>query len=169
MQTRKSLPIPAKMILDVGCGLHPKGHVNVDLHFKESSPDLKNRDVILSRNVRNPVKATVYTLPFKDGSFAKVYSRALIEHLHFPRKAIEEMMRVAKDEIEIIVPHRFVRWGFFAKPDCHVQQFGLSNFRKLVTSFTLPHEIEIIWRYLPHNLIPLVRLPRDLKAKIYLA
>jgi len=87
------------MILDVGCGVHPQGHVNVDLYFNEPSPDLKDRDVLLTKNIPNPVKATVYMLPFQEKVFTKVYSRALIEHLHFPRMAIEEMLRVANHEV----------------------------------------------------------------------
>jgi SAM-dependent methyltransferase len=55
------------------------------------------------------VVADAHHLPFKDGSFDSVFSSDVLEHLHNPRKAVQEQARVCKPlgTIQAIVPNRY--------------------------------------------------------------
>jgi len=100
-------------VLDVGCGTNPTGTVNVDLHVgicehRASIP-------FVPKEIPNFVLCDGEHLPFKDNSFDKVFSRHSLEHVgRKPQETntgpffmLTEMVRVAKKEVEIIVPHRF--------------------------------------------------------------
>ncbi len=80
------------MILDVACGAHPYGDVNVDI-----GPLVRASDSGLY--TRANVYASVYDLPFKDDSFEVVHFVGLLHHLERPEDAWDEMVRVAKDLI----------------------------------------------------------------------
>lgn len=88
------------MKLDVGCGHHPTGDVNIDLLVHES-------DLRWDYNVSgylNFIKASVEYLPFKDACFEEVYCAHLLEHFDDPQQAIHELFRVSNRIIRIIVP-----------------------------------------------------------------
>ncbi len=67
--------------------------------------------------------ATAYEIPFPDGSFDVCFSFYVIEHLVYPEKALQEMMRVIKPKgsLILIFPD-FVQSGRFAS-----QLLGLST------------------------------------------
>lgn len=46
-------------------------------------------------------------LPFQDRIFENVYCFHVLEHLESPAKALNELIRVSSNMIEIEVPHRF--------------------------------------------------------------
>ena len=108
------LPLPTCLpifgVLDVGCGHRPKGDVNVDL-FPEptahrSADQRVNDDVRLNvHKIVNFVVADACHLPFREGSFVKVYSWHLIEHLGNPSGFLEECCRVAAEKIEVRCPN----------------------------------------------------------------
>src|SRR5512142_1845750 len=86
---------PGMRLLDCGCGpgsitcglagiVAPGGVVGIDLYAKAL-------DAAQSvSNVRFQA-ASVYELPFPDGSFDAVFSHAVLEHLAEPLKALAEM------------------------------------------------------------------------------
>jgi len=78
--------------LDVGCGDVPKGDVNLDLFYYGRGA--------------NFVFGEAQHLPFKDGSFTKVYSKHCLEHLDNPLSFFIEAKRVlSKDGVlECIYP-----------------------------------------------------------------
>jgi ubiquinone/menaquinone biosynthesis C-methylase UbiE len=84
------------MILDVGCGKRPCGHVNTDLYLERLDPS----------RIRNFVKSTIYALPFPDRMFDMVVCREVLEHLDDPLSALKELIRVAKRIVIVEVPHR---------------------------------------------------------------
>ena len=88
------------MILDVGCGEHPHGDVNLDLGKRilasDSGPYGKAN-----------IYASVYNLPFIDNSFEVVHFVGLLHHLDNPVKAWNEIVRVAKDIIVGEEPSKF--------------------------------------------------------------
>jgi len=95
------------MILDVGCGDRPKGTVNVDLNIKESSHLFESQRKINPNRATNFVQADAYHLPFRNNSFDKVLCHHTLEHLDKPCLALKEMMRVASNILEVIVPFRW--------------------------------------------------------------
>jgi len=84
------------MILDIGCGHRPHGHVNVDLYAKATwhrSEDRFPTDrSLIRKRIKNLVTANAHHLPFKDNSFSTVFSRNTIEHVTNPVKMIKEML-----------------------------------------------------------------------------
>lgn len=93
-------------LLDCGCGPGSitQGLAKAVAPGKAFGIDLSEAQVEIARDAaaRNGVKniefrvASVYDLPFTDGSFDAVFSHTMLEHLKQPEKAIEEMLRVLK-------------------------------------------------------------------------
>lgn len=102
------------MILDVGCGSDPKGHINLDL-FTGLNPHLiksRKNPFVDPKKIPNFVKGTAYKLPFPKDFFSIVYCCHVIEHLENPIKAIKELRRVSKKYVIIKVPSlRAVLYG----------------------------------------------------------
>jgi len=97
------------MILDVGCGVNPKGDINCDLGiYSISEHGIKRKDGLFidPKKIKNFVRCDAHYLPFSDNSFELVYSSHLIEHLHNPIQFIRECIRVSKNNILITCPHR---------------------------------------------------------------
>ena len=69
------------MRLDMGCGLKPRGDVNLD---------------VKSLKVPNFVRADAHMLPFRNQAFSKVYMIEVLEHLASPLNALREVRRVLK-------------------------------------------------------------------------
>ncbi len=88
------------MILDVGCGVHPVGDVNVDLPLLLAS----DSGVKAGVKTRANVFASAYNLPFRENSFEVVHFHGLLHHLNNPSRAWGEMARVAKDMIVGLEP-----------------------------------------------------------------
>ncbi len=88
------------MILDVGCGVHPVGDVNVDLPFLLASDSGVRAEVKTGANVFT----SEYNLPFRDNSFEVAHFHGLLHHLNDPKRAWREMARVAKDMIVGLEP-----------------------------------------------------------------
>lgn len=92
---RAFLPLQ-KRILDVGCGegatFHhlgaPRGAVGIDLF--EAKVEFARSQMPECKFER----ASVYELPFENGSFDQVIVRDLIHHLDEPTRAIDEVRRV---------------------------------------------------------------------------
>ena len=46
-----------------------------------------------------------FPYPFPDNSFDVVYSRCTLEHMNYPIKVMNELYRIAKKKVIVIVPH----------------------------------------------------------------
>ena len=79
------------LILDVGCGDKPKGHVNCDLKK--------------SKKARNFVLCDAGYLPFETGVFQVVYASAVLEHLKDPFQSLKEFKRVSRCFVYIKTPN----------------------------------------------------------------
>ena len=110
-------------VLDAGCGTgafalscsrffpEPCEIFGIDIRSEALSlarmkADLKGNHPIVV------VKASAEDLPWADGFFDIVHSRDLLEHLPEPRKAIQELMRVTKDNGYIFTHVPDYRMGF---------------------------------------------------------
>jgi ubiquinone/menaquinone biosynthesis C-methylase UbiE len=84
------------MILDIGCGVNPKGDVNVDLPI---GGDHK------AHRTKANIYASAYFLPFREKFFEVVCFNGLLHHLERPKTAWNEMVRVCKDVILGVDPN----------------------------------------------------------------
>lgn len=95
------------MILDVGCGDRPKGHVNLDLYKGRTEHLQGYRSIINVKSIQNFVQGSIYNLPFKSNSIETVLCHHTLEHLKYPVQAVKELVRVARATVEVVVPYRF--------------------------------------------------------------
>ena len=95
-------------ILDVGCG---DGALADDLR-ERTQQDVVTVDLAWKRVARaqkrvagvRSAQASIYDLPFRDGSFAMVTCTDLLEHLDDPARAMRELVRVSSDRVLVTVP-----------------------------------------------------------------
>ena len=151
--------------LDVGCGNDPQGDVNVDLYMNQRSPDT---DVYINaKKINNPIKADAQNLPFRYESFEIVYCRALLEHVLNPTRALKEMIRVAKEKVLFIVPHRCFRTSWVhGQPKVHKHFFSTVETRKWVERIGYKPKITVEYKSFPSEIIPIFRLPWLLHVEI---
>ena len=91
------------LTLDVGCGSHPRGDVNVDVNLE---PDTDPPTKIDMSKTPNFILCDGQHLPFKPDIFKRVTAFHVIEHIPNPLKLLRELHRVANGEVEIRTPHR---------------------------------------------------------------
>lgn len=103
-------PLNPKNILDAGCG---EGFTLLKLVEKGIGKKLEGIEnsqlaIDLSKKV-NPqltIKhGSIYSLPYKDGSFDLVISTEVLEHLDDPKKGISELIRVSNKYLLLTVPN----------------------------------------------------------------
>lgn len=157
------------MILNVGCGHKPSGHVNVDLYVKATIHRSENRfphdRPLIKKRIKNLVRADAEHLPFRANMFETVYSRSTIEHVSNPITMIKEMIRVSNFEVIIICPHRYSQ---YAKSKPHESFFSLKWFLAVTEKLGYYCQVETNqWRYIPHVIFPLFQLPRECKVTIF--
>jgi SAM-dependent methyltransferase len=76
--------------LDAGCGHKKLGTINVDLN-KSTKPD---------------IVCSINNLPFRENLFNIVFCHEVLEHKGVkPRRALQELLRVSKQFVDITVPH----------------------------------------------------------------
>jgi ubiquinone/menaquinone biosynthesis C-methylase UbiE len=83
--------------LDIGCGAGI---------YKASFPNHFGVDVVEGPGVDKVADA--HDLPFADGEFEQIILSEVLEHLHSPARAVEEMARVLKPEGRLILTVPFV-------------------------------------------------------------
>lgn len=90
------------MKLDIGCGSKPIGDVNLDL-FTGLNPhhgfDYDPKEIL------NFILGDAQDLPFRTSVFSQVICDNVLEHISHPYKALDEMARVSKGSVYIIVPN----------------------------------------------------------------
>ncbi|HEV3455010.1 MAG TPA: methyltransferase domain-containing protein [Thermoanaerobaculia bacterium] len=90
-------------------------------------PRLVNLNVGPFANV--DVVADAYALPYATGSVDAVHCEAVLEHLEFPDKAVQEMYRVLRPGARVYAATPFLQ-AFHGYPD-HFQNFTLNGHRRL--------------------------------------
>lgn len=131
---------PGMRLLDCGCGpgtisldfarLVAPGEV-VGIDREESQLELA-RQAALNQGVPNVrfERASIYSLPYADGSFDGVFAHALFEHLKEPARALAELRRVLKPGGFVAL--RSPDWGgFLVTPETPAIREAMSYFRFL--------------------------------------
>ena len=106
------------LMLDLGCGDERYKPIFIKAGFDYVGIDYSSESAGLLGDA--------HALPFLDGSFEFVFSRAVIEHLQYPPIATREVFRVLKSK------SKFVGTAAFQEPFhkisfCHYSHFGLLN------------------------------------------
>lgn len=86
---------PGTISLDIAAAVAPGAVTGVD--FGQSQIDAASQ-AAAARGISNTrfVQGSAYELPFADGSFDRVFSHALLEHLAQPARALAEFFRVLR-------------------------------------------------------------------------
>ena len=124
-------------VLDVGCG---KGYILKQIYDKGYC-NLQGIDIVPKSDYSeiNIQQGNVECLPFANKSFDIVICTHILEHVLDLPKAIENLKRVAKDKLIIIVPkQRYYKYTF----DLHINFFPQASY--LLQYLNLPnHKIDI--------------------------
>jgi len=97
---------------------------------KRLHPKLTNLNIGLFPNV--DVVGDAYRLPYDTGSVSAIYCDAVLEHLEFPGKAVQEMFRVLESGGEVFATTPFMQ-PYHGFPN-HFQNFTLSGHQRLFTN-----------------------------------
>jgi SAM-dependent methyltransferase len=117
-------------MLDVGCGIRPKGDVNIDFFRGGLNPQIGDQiqgEFMSPQKIKNFIIADAEWLPFRDDSFDVVFSSHTIEHVQNPLLMLREMCRVAKRKVIVRCPHRK---GSGAVMPYHINYFDEDWFKK---------------------------------------
>lgn len=110
-------------ILDVGCGTGwfctnlKKSYPTVDIF------GIDTRDIWVENATFNYVKGSCYKIPFKNQIFDGCACKAVIEHLHDPLSAIQEINRVLKVGGILFIPVPDVNDPHFWDDYSHVRPY----------------------------------------------
>lgn len=102
----KSTPFKSKKFLEVGCGLGYFSQKALSKKAQVTGVDVgKNLISICKKKMPKGkfVLASALDLPFKDNSFDIVLCTEVIEHVEYPEKAINELIRVTKPKGKILI------------------------------------------------------------------
>ena len=110
-------------MLDVGCG---RGFwlntVSEKTNLEVTGLDMYD-EVKLTKG--NYVKGNIERLPFPDKSFDIVTCHHTIEHLINPKPAIEELKRVAKNQVMIVTP---CQKYYYYTMDMHINFYPIKEY-----------------------------------------
>lgn len=157
------------MRLDVGCGHKPEGDVNVDLHPEPTGHrSFDQRFVgkaLNTKKILNFVQVDGNFLPFSDNIFDEVYSSHTIEHNATPFRFLSELVRVSKNKIKVICPHRYSK-----RRPLHISVLNGQWFRKALLILNVEwFETTVIgYRQIPNRyyLPYLFRFPNIIEVNI---
>lgn len=115
-------------VLDVSCG---RGYLSAELAKRNPHAEIFGCDINIPDSVRNLettnlhfVEGNAIKLPFQDDYFDIVISAHTLEHIVEAKKAYEELRRVCKKRLIIIVP---CQREYHYTMDFHVQFFPYTH------------------------------------------
>jgi ubiquinone/menaquinone biosynthesis C-methylase UbiE len=158
-------------VLDVGCGLHPRGDVNTDAYLDSTHRRRGVGPSLDPSSIQRFVKAEAENMPmFRDRQFTVVRCHQVLEHIQNWRQALREMWRVCDHHLIIEVPDR--RWLPF--PKLHRSPVHISNFDKQTLTKAIPlilgtRNFEVTTRYrgMFHKMLPFPLFPHIVRVDVY--
>ena len=109
MQVGKYVAKRKQIFLEAGCGsgatssLFPKNVTSVVLDLSENALEVARKNFSRNKKPFFAIKADIFAMPFKDGTFDVVWNQGVIEHFSEPEKAVDEMLRVTKNSGNVIL------------------------------------------------------------------
>ena len=162
------------MKIDIGCGHHPSGDVNCDLFIRDIGHRGEKKLINLdAKKIKNFLVCDAQYLPFRDSVFDEVYSHHVIEHLRNPYLFLKETIRISKDKVIIICPHRYgdrVINLFHGKWNntFHLHYLNKKWFFEQLKNYLVGYDIKYTrFVYLPFFPFCLFCLPLEMKIKIW--
>jgi ubiquinone/menaquinone biosynthesis C-methylase UbiE len=135
-------------ILDVGCGMHPRGNINVDTRVKENPEiDQLHEYEMKIDEIENFVRADGCHLPFRDAVFDLVLAIHVIEHTATPKQFVKELLRVSQRYVWVECPHRFSHVAKLPYHRSHV--FSKTWFSKRLLPLKYHFEVDYILTFAP--------------------
>lgn len=140
-------PLDPKDVLDVGCG---EGFTLKKFYELKIGNNLEGIDSLetaikIGKKVHPFLKlqqGSAYKLPYKDDSFDLVICTEVLEHLDNPKKALEEIERVASKFVLLSVPNEpifmasnFLRgknWSRWGNDIEHINHWSSSSFQQFI-------------------------------------
>ena len=132
-----------KKLLDVGCGAGTDAKIFSAMGAKVWGVDIAKKQIKLARKegMGTFVVGTMTRLPFKNNSFDIVVSRYAIQSSRNTRKSMQEMMRVAKPNSEIIILAKHPLRTFL---EGYINNKKINYFKKgAVTSYLFSRKIKL--------------------------
>lgn len=160
-------------VLDVGCGLHPRGDVNVDLYIDSRHRRKSIGPEIDVSSVQNFVQADACDMSmFMNRYFHTVKCYHLIEHLPAPScwKLLKELWRVTDNHLIIECPNRYwLKFPNLKRSKVHVSNFDAATFEKAVPKVlgTWNFEVKNIYRGMFHKMIPFPNWPHIVRLDVW--
>jgi ubiquinone/menaquinone biosynthesis C-methylase UbiE len=156
------------LVLDVGCGLHPRGDVNTDpypesIHRRGGKgPTLDETKIIQCYAEHMPM--------FRDRQFEVVRCHQVLEHIADWRKALREMWRVCDYHLIVEVPdRRYLTFPKLSRSKVHISNFDAQTMDKVIPLVLGTRNFEVSTRYkgLFHKLLPFPVWPELVRVDVW--
>lgn len=160
-------------VLDVGCGLHPRGDVNVDLYVDSRHRRSKLGPNIDMASIQNFVQADGCDMyMFRDKQFNTVRCYHVIEHLPVPDcwRLLKELWRVTEYHLEVVCPNRYwLKFPNLRRSKNHVSNFDAAILEKVVPKIlgTWNFEVKNIYRGMFSKIIPFPKWPHLVRLDVW--
>ena len=152
------------MILDIGCGINPRGHINTDIQAKENYEITQLGKIEMNpKTTPNFIICSGEFLPFRNRTFELVYSHHVIEHVNKPHLFLSECKRVSDFKIIIVCPHRYGKNAYGKNAIFHKHVFSSLSWKN--TDFSVKTISN--YRCFPSKFIPLIKMPDEWTIEFY--
>lgn len=163
--------MPEKLVLDVACGLHPRGDVNVDLYIESIHRRNGNGPKLQPDKIQHFIQADGRDMyMFRDREFHTVRCYHLIEHLPDWWRLLKELYRVTDQHLVIVCPHRmWLTFPRLQRSHVHISNFDKPTMEKAIEKVLRTHnyEVQTVYRGMIHKLIPFPLWPCYLRVDVY--
>lgn len=158
-------------VLDVGCGLHPRGDVNVDLYLSSEHRRSGKGPQLDPNNIKQFVQADGRDMPmFGDRQFHTVKCYHVIEHVPDWWVLLRELWRVTDRRLIIVCPHRsWLKFPHTRRADVHVSNFDQRTWERIVPWVlgTMNFEVQTVYRGMFHKMVPFPLWPYSIRVEVW--
>lgn len=159
------------LVLDVGCGLNPRGDVNLDLYL--DSRHRMNGVDMNPEEIPNFVQGDALDMHmFTDRQFDTVKCFHLIEHFPAPQcwDLLKELWRVTDNRLLIVCPHRYwIKFPRLKRSTNHLSHYDAKVFKRAIPAILGTHNYEIrtVFRGAFSRLIPFPLFPHLVRVEVW--